>query len=1234
MGKFDNYINVTAPLHSATTKGKLGNANEIFLEGDTKNIENEIKEINSRHENLNKKHDALNSKHESLSKTVQGIAITGGASTATNVTYDNNASGLNAENTQDAIDELSSISHFVKRGGVVNISTNYNSEHTAEVLTLTQALSKVPSTDRVLGFQGKYLASDGWHTIIYIGDSLTSWSDTTKWRDLNVVDSINQLGALEQIGSITFKAEQTNNISFNMLLNLKEKTKKGKSVLLCIESDVDIPFAVFQRKGNSNVKSEDGYFITNRYYKFEIADDSVDKFFTYTNGVNALGSSYKAKLILLNDAFCSMYDEINDLQEVLFDKYVSVLSINSGDSGSINKSILFFTDLKKGDLVSYIIKADNISKDARINIRQRKGTTNITDLVEIEFNKEYIFEIADDLVDRFYLSNAANLAPNVSILSIVKKKSEYDSRYLSVLSKLDTHDLSIETNAKDIQQNKDNISNLKEIVNNLQPLSTTNVSKSFLEKSYAFGNSINLDGVIGNECTLKIFGGLDTITQQGNNLLYITDKSVTNNGLTISAVNNIINVTGTPTGIVSYALLKFTLNKGTYSFYATIEGDISDTNWTGLHIRISHAGLTKLDGSALTDNVIISSYSAKTYKVTSDNTVITLYVYCGASTVINGTAQIKVMVNSGETILPWEEPSQQRNINFNVKSPLTIYFGEDNIVANISKDYGLAVIPVTPTSSTESEQSIATYSNGDGDCYIADSIEYENGKLQYIQRIGKKVYSTGDTINEPYLSESSLGLSEGYNVYYVLEEPIVEDLSITPQSLYDGEIISTNNENAYMYCTYYSVKDINKENIVISRILAKYFPETNGIESSLIDNNLLFIGSWQGDISRIDITNIFSPTIIRLQNNNGYIVRELLSSDDYLFAICRDPASATVVTDGLEYGKGLLQVIDKNTLEVKKNIKLKNKGTGGKIYGDYLYVMEQMWDMAVYSLKVLKDDSVLGENVKPIFQLNLDAIAGNAVQWTLGEYQRIDFWYNSVEKKHYAIISAFDGGIHLFDVTNLVTMPSNATNDSEQGTFETDQDWTTFTNAREITRIGGVKANFGTGTNRNQVFGVVADYPYAYLTSAPSTHAYKYAKSVVRGIITIDISDMSKYKVLKDETNEQSYQWNRLAEFPKGTILDICNIPYEDWSPHINEGDLHPSRILKIGDALITNNGKNGVALYRIKNGIPSFDKNIYLGGSRVTALSMSNSNSIIAIPYQSGTNRLTTLFNIGNVNY
>lgn len=92
-------INLTDEIEVKTKKGKLGAAKQIFLEGDMQNVEKEIQNINSRH-------SALNTKHESLSKTVQGIAATGGASTANNVTYNNDTSGLNSENVQDAIDEL------------------------------------------------------------------------------------------------------------------------------------------------------------------------------------------------------------------------------------------------------------------------------------------------------------------------------------------------------------------------------------------------------------------------------------------------------------------------------------------------------------------------------------------------------------------------------------------------------------------------------------------------------------------------------------------------------------------------------------------------------------------------------------------------------------------------------------------------------------------------------------------------------------------------------------------------------------------------------------------------------------------------------------------------------------------------------------------------------------------------------------------------------------------------
>ena len=92
-------INLTDEIEVKTKKGKLSAAKQIFLEGDMQNVEKEIQDINSRH-------SALNTKHESLSKTVQGIVATGGASTANNVTYNNNSSRLNAENAQDAIDEL------------------------------------------------------------------------------------------------------------------------------------------------------------------------------------------------------------------------------------------------------------------------------------------------------------------------------------------------------------------------------------------------------------------------------------------------------------------------------------------------------------------------------------------------------------------------------------------------------------------------------------------------------------------------------------------------------------------------------------------------------------------------------------------------------------------------------------------------------------------------------------------------------------------------------------------------------------------------------------------------------------------------------------------------------------------------------------------------------------------------------------------------------------------------
>ena len=92
-------IRLTDALRSGATNNKLADAEQIFLKGDTQNVESEINGINSRH-------DTLSKLHESLSTTVQKISATGKANTATEVTYNNTNSGIVAENIQDAVDKL------------------------------------------------------------------------------------------------------------------------------------------------------------------------------------------------------------------------------------------------------------------------------------------------------------------------------------------------------------------------------------------------------------------------------------------------------------------------------------------------------------------------------------------------------------------------------------------------------------------------------------------------------------------------------------------------------------------------------------------------------------------------------------------------------------------------------------------------------------------------------------------------------------------------------------------------------------------------------------------------------------------------------------------------------------------------------------------------------------------------------------------------------------------------
>lgn len=92
-------INLTDALNAATTKGKLADAKQIYLEGDNKNLQDAHKD--------NEDHlSTLDTRSTQIEESLKTIAATGGASNANAVIYDNNASGLTAINVKGALDEL------------------------------------------------------------------------------------------------------------------------------------------------------------------------------------------------------------------------------------------------------------------------------------------------------------------------------------------------------------------------------------------------------------------------------------------------------------------------------------------------------------------------------------------------------------------------------------------------------------------------------------------------------------------------------------------------------------------------------------------------------------------------------------------------------------------------------------------------------------------------------------------------------------------------------------------------------------------------------------------------------------------------------------------------------------------------------------------------------------------------------------------------------------------------
>ena len=73
---------------------------------------------------------------------------------------------------------------LLKAGISNNISTRYSTDGTVKTYTLSQAISKVPVDERVSGYVGTYLSSDGWKVIQYLKEDISDWTNQDNWNIL------------------------------------------------------------------------------------------------------------------------------------------------------------------------------------------------------------------------------------------------------------------------------------------------------------------------------------------------------------------------------------------------------------------------------------------------------------------------------------------------------------------------------------------------------------------------------------------------------------------------------------------------------------------------------------------------------------------------------------------------------------------------------------------------------------------------------------------------------------------------------------------------------------------------------------------------------------------------------------------------------------------------------------------------------------------------------------------
>lgn len=288
----------------------------------------------------------------------------------------------------------------------------------------------------------------------------------------------------------------------------------------------------------------------------------------------------------------------------------------------------------------------------------------------------------------------------------------------------------------------------------------------------------------------------------------------------------------------------------------------------------------------------------------------------------------------------------------------------------------------------------------------------------------------------------------------------------------------------------------------------------------------IFYNNGSGSFcDKYDVSIDYSPTLA----NTLKLTDERLACSDakiengYLYVTLRDGQGGTNTTEGKTLGE--LHIISLNSFQNVKTLTMDWKCTVLTIHKDYLVISMQLAGYDLYDLT---------NPTEPTLTYSFRPEIGSV------EYQECAFFER--DNKTYFIDAGFGFGFYIWDVTSK-TLPIRV------GTFMFSQAWNNGDNLHLHTES------------------IVIDGNIAYATLSVS-EKYIDTEYDKRGIIKFDISNLDVYK------------YERMNEIPYEQIL----INKTDYSPFYGDYDVKPTRLVKVGNALVTNSGAKGLACFKIED--------------------------------------------------